>query len=142
MYGIIDYSTNIQGIIRDGMTYVENVRQLERLRRLSVLLVSPRELDQGGPTHKCHVPLTWPPGQHGPKGSGKTALATHIALQSGFSFIKASTYPEIGASSTDKVLTRVSQSLPRASSASYTREARRITSTRCLRMPTSRHCRS
>jgi len=65
-YGIIHFSPAIQGIINDGMVYVENVRQLDRLRHMSVLL-------------------------HGPTGSGKTALATHIALKSDFPFIKAVT---------------------------------------------------
>ena len=53
VYGILHYSTGIQSIINDGLAYVANVKQLERLRHLSVLI-------------------------HGPKGSGKTALAAHI----------------------------------------------------------------
>jgi len=38
-YGIIHFSPAIQGIINDGMVYVENVRQLDRLRHMSVLYV-------------------------------------------------------------------------------------------------------
>lgn len=63
MYGILHFSPLIQTIISNGMTYVENVRQAERLKRMSVLL-------------------------HGPPGSGKTALAAHIAMKSEFPFIK------------------------------------------------------
>ena len=66
-YGILDYSVNIQSIVRECIVYANNVRQLDRLRTLSVLL-------------------------HGPAGSGKTALATHVAIKSAFPFIKASTY--------------------------------------------------
>jgi len=51
-YGIIDYSPSIRTIITDGMSNVEEVRQVEKLRRLSVLI-------------------------YGPAGSGKTALAAH-----------------------------------------------------------------
>lgn len=63
MYGIVHFSPLIQTIISNGMTYVENVRQAERLKRMSVLF-------------------------HGPPGSGKTALAAHIAMKSEFPFIK------------------------------------------------------
>lgn len=63
MYGIVHFSPLIQTIISNGMTYVENVRQAERLKRMSVLF-------------------------HGPPGSGKTALAAHIAMKSDFPFIK------------------------------------------------------
>ena len=63
VYGIIHFSPNIQSIINDGLIYVENVRQVERLKHLSVLL-------------------------HGPPGSGKTALAAHIAMKSEYPFIK------------------------------------------------------
>ncbi|KAH8883908.1 vesicular-fusion protein SEC18 [Thozetella sp. PMI_491] len=63
VYGILHYSPSIQGVINDGLAYVENVRQLERLRHLSVLI-------------------------HGPKGSGKTALAAHIAKRSEYPFTK------------------------------------------------------
>ncbi|KIH89217.1 vesicle-fusing ATPase [Sporothrix brasiliensis 5110] len=65
-YGILDYSVNIQSIVKECMVYANNVRQLDRLRTLSVLL-------------------------HGPAGSGKTALATHVAIKSAFPFIKAIT---------------------------------------------------
>ncbi|OAA57475.1 vesicular fusion factor [Niveomyces insectorum RCEF 264] len=65
-YGIIHYSKHIESIINECMVYVNNVRQLDRLRNLSVLL-------------------------YGPAGSGKTALATHVAIKSGFPFIKAIT---------------------------------------------------
>lgn len=63
VYGIIHFSPSIQSIINDGLIYVENVRQVERLKHLSVLL-------------------------HGPAASGKTALAAHIAMKSEFPFIK------------------------------------------------------
>lgn len=63
MYGILHFSPLIQTIISNGMTYVENVRQAERLKRMSVLF-------------------------HGPPGSGKTALAAHIAMKSEFPFAK------------------------------------------------------
>ncbi|OIW27224.1 AAA-domain-containing protein [Coniochaeta ligniaria NRRL 30616] len=63
VYGIVHFSPLIQTIISNGMTYVENVRQAERLKRMSVLF-------------------------HGPPGSGKTALAAHIAMKSEFPFIK------------------------------------------------------
>ncbi|KAH8907266.1 AAA-domain-containing protein [Coniochaeta sp. PMI_546] len=63
MYGIVHFSPLVQTIISNGMTYVENVRQAERLKRMSVLF-------------------------HGPPGSGKTALAAHIAMKSEFPFIK------------------------------------------------------
>ncbi|KJR81287.1 vesicle-fusing ATPase [Sporothrix schenckii 1099-18] len=65
-YGILDYSVNIQSIVKECMVYANNVRQLDRLRTLSVLL-------------------------YGPAGSGKTALATHVAIKSAFPFIKAIT---------------------------------------------------
>ncbi|KAL2265251.1 hypothetical protein VTJ83DRAFT_6351 [Remersonia thermophila] len=62
-YGIMHFSPTIKAILNDGMLYVENVRQQERLRHTSVLL-------------------------HGPPASGKTALAAHIALKSDYPFIK------------------------------------------------------
>jgi len=65
-FGIIPYSRMIQDIVNDAMIAVEAVRQSDRDPITSVLL-------------------------HGPFGSGKTALATHIALQSQFPFIKAVT---------------------------------------------------
>jgi vesicle-fusing ATPase len=63
IYGIVHYSPLVQTIISNGLTYVENVRQAERLKHMSVLI-------------------------HGPPGSGKTALAAHIATKSEFPFIK------------------------------------------------------
>ncbi|KAK3902578.1 P-loop containing nucleoside triphosphate hydrolase protein [Staphylotrichum tortipilum] len=62
-YGIIPFSPSIQAILNDGMLYVENVRQQERLRHTAVLL-------------------------HGPPASGKTAMAAHIAMNSDYPFIK------------------------------------------------------
>ncbi|KAL1882088.1 hypothetical protein VTK73DRAFT_2497 [Phialemonium thermophilum] len=62
-YGIVHYSPIIQSVLNDSLVYVETVRQLERLRRLSVLI-------------------------HGPPSSGKTALAVHIALRSNYPFVK------------------------------------------------------
>ncbi|KAK4122867.1 vesicular-fusion protein SEC18 [Parathielavia appendiculata] len=62
-YGIIHFSPSISAILNRGMREVETVRQSERLRHTSVLL-------------------------HGPPGSGKTALAAHIAMKSGYPFIK------------------------------------------------------
>ncbi|KAL2116435.1 hypothetical protein VTJ04DRAFT_8603 [Mycothermus thermophilus] len=62
-YGIIHFSKVIEGILEDGNLYVNNVRQQEKQRLTSVLL-------------------------HGPPGSGKTALAAHIAVKSEYPFIK------------------------------------------------------
>ncbi|KAL1842422.1 hypothetical protein VTJ49DRAFT_5270 [Mycothermus thermophilus] len=62
-YGIMHFSPTIRAILNDGMLYVENVRQQEKLRHTSVLL-------------------------HGPPASGKTALAAHIAMKSDYPFIK------------------------------------------------------
>ena len=62
-YGIIHFSPSISAIVNDGLLYVENVRQQERLRHTAVLL-------------------------HGPPASGKTALAAHIAMKSDYPFIK------------------------------------------------------
>lgn len=62
-YGIIPFSPSINAILNDGMLYVENVRQQERVRHTAVLL-------------------------HGPPGSGKTAMAAHIAMKSDYPFIK------------------------------------------------------
>ncbi len=62
-YGIIPFSPSIPAILNDGMLYVENVRQQERLRHTAVLL-------------------------HGPPASGKTAMAAHIAMKSDYPFIK------------------------------------------------------
>lgn len=63
IFGIVHYSPLVQTIISNGLTYVENVRQAARLKHMSVLF-------------------------HGPPGSGKTALAAHIATKSEFPFIK------------------------------------------------------
>jgi vesicle-fusing ATPase len=63
VYGIIHFSPSIQSIINDGLIYVENIRKVERLKHLAVLL-------------------------HGPSASGKTALAAHIAMMSEYPFIK------------------------------------------------------
>ncbi|TLS25036.1 hypothetical protein PpBr36_06997 [Pyricularia pennisetigena] len=65
-HGIIHFSPAIDSILRDGMINVDAVRDLEQLNLLSVLL-------------------------HGPEGSGKTAMAAHIAIQSGFPFVKTIT---------------------------------------------------
>ncbi|RDA89639.1 hypothetical protein CP533_0748 [Ophiocordyceps camponoti-saundersi (nom. inval.)] len=61
--GIIHYSSHVQAIIGKIMPVVNMVRDNARIFSSSVLL-------------------------HGPKGSGKTALAAHIAMQSGFPFVK------------------------------------------------------
>ncbi|CCC05252.1 unnamed protein product [Sordaria macrospora k-hell] len=65
-YGVIHYSKSITSILEDGLLYVNNVRKLERLKHMTVLL-------------------------HGPSASGKTALAAHIAMKSDFPFIKTIT---------------------------------------------------
>ncbi|KAL4897224.1 P-loop containing nucleoside triphosphate hydrolase protein [Aspergillus ambiguus] len=59
--GIIHYSTEIEKIITEGRSYVSKVKETRPI--WSVLL-------------------------HGPVGSGKTALAAHIAIESEFPFIK------------------------------------------------------
>ena len=61
--GIIHYGPQIDKILRDGRSYVEQVRTGKQSRLLPVLL-------------------------HGPRHSGKTALAARIALDSQFPFIK------------------------------------------------------
>ncbi|KAI8973858.1 P-loop containing nucleoside triphosphate hydrolase protein [Pilobolus umbonatus] len=60
---IIPYSPSINDILADGRLYVDQVRQSSRTPLVSVLL-------------------------SGPAGSGKTAIAATIALQSEFPFIK------------------------------------------------------
>ncbi|KAL5365426.1 P-loop containing nucleoside triphosphate hydrolase protein [Aspergillus floccosus] len=60
-HGIIDYSPEIEKILMEGRRYVDRVKESRPL--WSVLL-------------------------HGPVGSGKTALAAKIAIQSEFPFIK------------------------------------------------------
>lgn len=63
-YGMIHYSDTIKEIMREGDLFVKQVSSLEESTPLfSVLL-------------------------HGPTGSGKTALASKIAIESGFPFIK------------------------------------------------------
>ncbi|GAB1313540.1 transport between ER and Golgi ATPase protein [Madurella fahalii] len=62
-YDIIEFSQSIPSILNDGMLYVESIRLQERLQHTSMLL-------------------------HGPPGSGKTALAAHIAMKSEYPFIK------------------------------------------------------
>jgi vesicle-fusing ATPase len=61
--GIIRYSAHIDNLLQDGMLFVNQVRESVSEPLLSVLL-------------------------HGPPGSGKTALAAKIAIDSGFPFIK------------------------------------------------------
>ncbi|KAI8991630.1 P-loop containing nucleoside triphosphate hydrolase protein [Mycotypha africana] len=60
---IIPFSPHIKQILADGKLYVDQVRQSSRTPLVSVLL-------------------------HGPAGSGKTALAATIAMQSEFPYIK------------------------------------------------------
>ncbi|KAK0673498.1 putative vesicular-fusion protein SEC18 [Cercophora samala] len=62
-FGIIEYSRGISHILKDGMLYVKTVKEQPNLRVMSVLL-------------------------HGPRSSGKTALAAKIAQLSDFPFIK------------------------------------------------------
>ncbi|KAF3935115.1 hypothetical protein ABW19_dt0209807 [Dactylella cylindrospora] len=61
--GIIHYNNYVDQILREGHLFVEQVRKSERTPLVSVLL-------------------------HGPPGSGKTALAAKIAVDSGYPFIK------------------------------------------------------
>jgi vesicle-fusing ATPase len=61
--GIIHYGPSVEKILRDGRSYVEQVRTGKQSRLLPVLI-------------------------HGPRYSGKTALAARIALDSKFPFIK------------------------------------------------------
>jgi vesicle-fusing ATPase len=61
--GIIRFSPHIHNILQDGQLFVNQVRESSSEPLLSVLL-------------------------HGPPGSGKTALAAKIAMDSGFPFIK------------------------------------------------------
>lgn len=62
-YGVIHYSNAISEILREGELFVKQVGQAEATPLFSVLL-------------------------HGPPGSGKTALAARMAIDSGFPFIK------------------------------------------------------
>jgi vesicle-fusing ATPase len=61
--GIIHYSSFIKNILDEGHLFVEQVRKSESTPLVSVLM-------------------------HGPRGSGKTALAAQISIESGFPFIK------------------------------------------------------
>ncbi|USP75209.1 uncharacterized protein yc1106_02483 [Curvularia clavata] len=62
-HGIIHFSPFIRDILEDGRLYINQVRKSESTPLLSVLL-------------------------HGPPGSGKTALAAKMAMDSGYPFIK------------------------------------------------------
>ncbi|AOW06123.1 P-loop containing nucleoside triphosphate hydrolase protein [Yarrowia lipolytica] len=62
--GIIKYSPNIDDILKKGELFIERVRQSSGDRALASLLL------------------------HGPAGSGKTALAASIAMQSNFPFVR------------------------------------------------------
>ncbi|EOA84868.1 transport between ER and Golgi ATPase protein [Exserohilum turcicum] len=62
-HGIIHYSSFIEDILQDGRLYINQVRKPESSPLLSVVL-------------------------HGPPGSGKTALASKMAIDSGYPFIK------------------------------------------------------
>lgn len=62
-YGVMHYSETINEILREGELFVKQVGQADSTPLFSVLL-------------------------HGPTGSGKTALAARIAIDSGFPFIK------------------------------------------------------
>lgn len=61
--GIIKYSPHVQELLDRGASLINHVRQSDMLSIISVLI-------------------------HGPPGSGKTALASTIALSSGFPFIR------------------------------------------------------
>ncbi|KAI1337569.1 P-loop containing nucleoside triphosphate hydrolase protein [Xylariaceae sp. FL0016] len=62
-YGIIQFSPNINMILKDGQSFVNAVRTSEKCTLFSVLV-------------------------HGPDGAGKSALAAQIALHSEFPFAK------------------------------------------------------
>ncbi len=86
IYGIIHFSPGIQSIINDGMIYVNNVRQLDRLRRLSVLLVRATSL-RTGPSLR-HVLTGWnvsystAPRRAGRRLSRRTSLSRAASLSS------------------------------------------------------------
>lgn len=61
--GILKWAPHIQGILREGQLYVEQVKKSEKTPLVSVLI-------------------------HGPPGAGKTALAAQIAMESEFPFIQ------------------------------------------------------
>ncbi|KAI7868132.1 P-loop containing nucleoside triphosphate hydrolase protein [Spinellus fusiger] len=76
---VIPFASHIEQILADGKLYVDQVRQSSRTPLVSVLL-------------------------HGPAGSGKTALAATMAMESEFPFIKLIS-PEtmVGLSETAKI---------------------------------------
>ncbi|RCI14422.1 hypothetical protein L249_6180 [Ophiocordyceps polyrhachis-furcata BCC 54312] len=61
--GIMPYSSHVQATIQELMPVVDMIKNNPKIFSTSVLF-------------------------HGPMGSGKTALAAHIAMQSGFPFVK------------------------------------------------------
>ena len=78
--GIIKYSPNIDDILKKGELFIERVRQSSGDRALASLLL------------------------HGPAGSGKTALAALIALQSNLPFVRLiSLEGHVGMSETYKI---------------------------------------
>jgi len=77
--GIFHYSSTIESILRQGSLYIDQVRNLPSSSLLSVLV-------------------------HGPPGSGKTALAAKMALDSDFPFVQLISAKEmIGLSEAQKV---------------------------------------
>ncbi|CAK7233246.1 transport between ER and Golgi ATPase protein [Sporothrix bragantina] len=62
-YGIIDYSQNVNLIINECLSFVDDIKTTDNFQTLSVLL-------------------------HGPSGSGKKALAAHVASKSGIPFVR------------------------------------------------------
>lgn len=68
--GIINYSTRVNDILKNGARYVRQVKESSKSRLVSLLV-------------------------HGPPGSGKTALSAAIALQSKFPFIRLISPEEI-----------------------------------------------
>ncbi|KAL3234930.1 Vesicular-fusion protein SEC18 [Nakaseomyces bracarensis] len=77
--GMINYSENIDSILKDGARYVRQVKMSDRSRLVSLLI-------------------------HGLPGSGKTALAAAIALKSEFPFVRMISPNDIaGMSETAKI---------------------------------------
>ncbi|AMD18709.1 HBL193Cp [Eremothecium sinecaudum] len=68
--GIIHYSPRVEQILKHGSRYIRQVKDSDKSRLVSLLV-------------------------HGPAGSGKTALAAAIALDSGFPFIRMISPEEI-----------------------------------------------